>query len=47
MTGLSKIYLVVTIAKMSQSTNKNKLQLSLGTNFGMVRMRMTTIAGAV
>ena len=28
---------------MGQSTNKNKLQLSLSTNFGIVRMRTTTI----
>ena len=47
--GLAKLYLVVTIriclefAKMDKSTNKNKLQLSLSTNFGMVCMRMTTI----
>ena len=48
-TGFAKIYRVVTIkiclefAKMGQSTNKNKLQLSLSTNFGMVRMHTTTI----
>ena len=48
-TGLAKIYRVVTIkiclefAKMDQSTYKNKLQLSLSTNFGIVRMHMTTI----
>ena len=48
-TGLAKIYRVVTIkiclefAKMGQSADKNKLQLSLSTNFGMVRMRTTTI----
>ena len=48
-TFLAKIYLVVTIkiclefAKRGQSTNKNKPQLSLSTNFGMVHIRMTTI----
>ena len=48
-TGLAKIYRVATIkiclkfAKMYQSTDKNKLRLSLGTNFGIVRMRTTTI----
>ena len=30
-------------AKMDQITDKNRLQLSLNTNFGMVRMRTTTI----
>ena len=51
MMGLVKIYPVATIkiclefAKMGQSTDKNKLQLSLSTNFGMVRMRTTTIFG--
>ena len=49
MMGLAKIYPVVTIkiclkfAKMGQSTNKNKLQLSLSTNYGMVHMRTTMI----
>ena len=49
---LAKIYPVATIkiclefAKMGQSTDKNKLQLSLSTNFSIVRMRMTS-AGAV
>ena len=28
---------------MGQNTNKNKLQLSLSANFGMVRMSTTTI----
>ena len=48
-TCLAKIYPVATIkiclefAKMGQSTDKNKLQLSLSTNFGIVRMRTTTI----
>ena len=28
---------------MGQSTDKNKLQLSLSTSFGIVRMRTTTI----
>ena len=48
-TGLAKIYRVVTIkiylefAKMGQSTDKNKLQLSLSKNFGIVRMRTTMI----
>ena len=28
---------------MGQSTDKNKLQLSLSTNFGMVHMRTTMI----
>ena len=48
-TGLAKIYPVATIkiclefAKIGQSTDKNKLQLSLSTNFGMVHMRTTTI----
>ena len=50
-TGLAKINRVVTqkicleFAKMGQSTDKNKLQLSLSTSFGIVRMRMTTIFG--
>ena len=49
MTSLGKIHPVATIkiclefAKMGQSTDKNKLQLSLSTNFGMVCMRTTTI----
>ena len=47
--GLAKIYPVATIkiclefAKMGQSPDKNKLQLSLSTNFGIVRMRTTAI----
>ena len=47
--SLTKIYLVITIkiclefAKMGQSTTKNKLQLSLSTNFDMVHMCTTTI----
>ena len=42
----AKIYPVVTcqeFVKIGQSTDKNKLQLSLSTNFGMVHMHMTTI----
>ena len=49
-TGVAKIYRVVPcikicleFAKMGHSTDKNKLQLSLSTNFGTVRMRTTTI----
>ena len=54
-TVLAEVYVMVTIkiclefAKMGQSTDKNKLQLSLTTNFGLVRMRTTHgfSAGAV
>ena len=46
-TGLAKscnhkIKICLEFAKMGQSTDKNKLQLSLSTNFGMVCMRTTT-----
>ena len=46
MTGLAKIYPVATkicleFAKMGQSTDKNKLQLSLSINFGVMHMRTT------
>ena len=40
---VASIKICLEFAKIGQSTDENKFQLILSTNFGMVRMRTTTI----